>query len=50
LAIAGGALVVLLISIAFSKRKTEAMDSELPTSGSTAANGPATAAVGSTHG
>ena len=50
LAIAGGALVVLLISIAFSKRKTEAMDSELPTSGSTAANVPATAAVGSTHG
>ena len=49
LAIAGGALVVLLISIAFSKRKTEAMDSELPTSGSTVVNEPAAAAVGSTH-
>ncbi len=30
LAIAGVALVVLLASIAFSKRKTEAMDSEMP--------------------
>src|SRR5450759_4728326 len=49
LAIAGGALVVLLISIAFSKRKSEAMDSELPTSGSTVVNEPAAAAVGSTH-
>ncbi len=32
LAIAGAALVVLLVAIAFSKRKTEAMDSELPAS------------------
>jgi K(+)-stimulated pyrophosphate-energized sodium pump len=30
LAIAGVALVVLLVAIAFSKRKTEAMDAELP--------------------
>jgi hypothetical protein len=31
LSIAGVSLVVLLISIAFSKRKTESMDSDLPT-------------------
>ena len=30
LAIAGVALVVLLVAIAFSKRKTDSMDSELP--------------------
>ncbi len=32
LGIAGGALVVLLVSIGFSKRKSEAMDAEAPTS------------------
>ena len=31
LSIAGASLVVLLISIAFSKRKTESMDGDLPT-------------------
>ena len=36
LAIAGVALVVLLVAIAFSKRKTDAMDNELPASESAA--------------
>ena len=49
LAIAGAALVVLLASIAFSKRKTEAMDTELPASEAVALDQAATAAVGSTH-
>jgi K(+)-stimulated pyrophosphate-energized sodium pump len=49
LAIAGGALVVLLVSIAFSKRKAEAMDTELPPSESVALDKAATAAVGSAH-
>jgi K(+)-stimulated pyrophosphate-energized sodium pump len=45
LAIAGGALVILLGAIAFSKRKTEAMDSELPVSAVAALDTAATAAV-----
>ncbi|HEX3459832.1 MAG TPA: sodium-translocating pyrophosphatase [Acidimicrobiales bacterium] len=49
LAIAGGALVVLLVSIAFSKRKAEAMDTDLPASESVALDKAATAAVGSAH-
>ena len=49
LAIAGAALVVLLASIAFSKRKTEAMDTELPASEAVTLDQTATAAVGSTH-
>jgi K(+)-stimulated pyrophosphate-energized sodium pump len=49
LGIAGAALVVLLISIAFSKRKAEAMDTELPPSESVALDQAATAAVGSAH-
>jgi K(+)-stimulated pyrophosphate-energized sodium pump len=49
LAIAGVALVVLLASIAFSKRKTEAMDTELPASQAVTLDQTATAAVGSTH-
>ncbi|HEY1990675.1 MAG TPA: sodium/proton-translocating pyrophosphatase, partial [Acidimicrobiales bacterium] len=49
LAIAAGALVVLLASIAFSKRKTQAMDTELPATEAVALDNAATAAVGSTH-
>jgi K(+)-stimulated pyrophosphate-energized sodium pump len=49
LGIAGAALVVLLASIAFSKRKAEAMDTELPPSESVAQDKAATAAVGSSH-
>jgi K(+)-stimulated pyrophosphate-energized sodium pump len=49
LAIAGGALVVLLISIAFSKRKTDSMDSELPASETRALDEAATVAMESSH-
>ncbi|HVB93823.1 MAG TPA: sodium-translocating pyrophosphatase [Acidimicrobiales bacterium] len=49
LAIAGAALVVLLASIAFSKRKTEAMDTELPVSEAVALDKTAAATAGSTH-
>jgi K(+)-stimulated pyrophosphate-energized sodium pump len=49
LGIAGASLVVLLISIAFSKRKAEAMDTELPPSESVALDQAAAAAVGSAH-
>ncbi len=49
LAIAGAALVVLLASIAFSKRKTQAMDTDLPATEAVALDQAATAAVGSTH-
>jgi K(+)-stimulated pyrophosphate-energized sodium pump len=49
LGIAAAALVVLLIAIAFSKRKTEAMDSDLPPSEVTALDEAATAAVSAAH-
>ena len=49
LAIAGGALVVLLSSIAFSKRKTEAMDSDLPAAEATALDHAATVAMDASH-
>ena len=49
LAIAGVALVVLLIAIAFSKRKTESMDSELPANESAILDEPASVAVESSH-
>jgi K(+)-stimulated pyrophosphate-energized sodium pump len=42
LGIAGASLVVLLIAIGFSKRKTEAMDGDVPTAAGTS---PAAAAV-----
>jgi hypothetical protein len=40
---------VLLLAIAFSKRKTEAMDSELPASEEAALDEAATVAVRSSH-
>jgi K(+)-stimulated pyrophosphate-energized sodium pump len=49
LGIAAAALVVLLIAIAFSKRKTEAMDSDLPPSEVAALDEAATAAVSAAH-
>ncbi|HWF21701.1 MAG TPA: sodium-translocating pyrophosphatase [Acidimicrobiales bacterium] len=49
LGIAAAALVVLLIAIAFSKRKTEAMDSDLPPSEVSALDEAATAAVSAAH-
>jgi K(+)-stimulated pyrophosphate-energized sodium pump len=50
LGIAGASLVVLLIGIAFSKRKTDAMDEELPASESAALDQAATVAVDASHG
>ena len=44
-----GALVVLLASIAFSKRKTESMDSELPASEVAALDEAATVAMDASH-
>jgi K(+)-stimulated pyrophosphate-energized sodium pump len=49
LAIAGVALVVLLSSIAFSKRKTEAMDSDLPAAETAPLDRAATVAVDVSH-
>jgi K(+)-stimulated pyrophosphate-energized sodium pump len=49
LAIAGVALVVLLTAIAFSKRKTHAMDDDLPTAGAAPPDRPATVAVDASH-
>jgi K(+)-stimulated pyrophosphate-energized sodium pump len=49
LGIAAAALVVLLVAIAFSKRKTEAMDSDLPPSEVSALDEAATAAVSAAH-
>jgi K(+)-stimulated pyrophosphate-energized sodium pump len=49
LAIAGVALVVLLVSIAFSKRKTEAMDSDLPRTEVQALDTAAVAATPAAH-
>jgi K(+)-stimulated pyrophosphate-energized sodium pump len=49
LAIAGVALVVLLASIAFSKRKTDSMDSELPPTETAALDEAATVAMESSH-
>jgi K(+)-stimulated pyrophosphate-energized sodium pump len=49
LAIAGASLVVLLASIAFSKRKTESMDSELPASEVAALDEAATVAMDASH-
>jgi K(+)-stimulated pyrophosphate-energized sodium pump len=49
LAIAGVALVVLLTAIAFSKRKTHAMDGDLPTAGTAPPDRPATVAVDASH-
>jgi len=49
LGIAAAALVILLVAIAFSKRKTEAMDSDLPPSEVSALDQAATAAVGAAH-
>ncbi len=49
LAIAGVALVVLLVSIAFSKRKTVAMDSDLPGPGVGALDTAATVGVEASH-
>jgi K(+)-stimulated pyrophosphate-energized sodium pump len=46
LAIAGAALVILLLAIAFSKRKTEAMDSDLPVAEVAALDQAAAATVG----
>ena len=45
LAIAGAALVILLAAIAFSKRKTEAMDGDLPASKVTALDNAAAVAI-----
>src|SRR5208283_1596572 len=45
LAIAGVSLVILLVAIAFSKRKTESMDAELPTGEVAALDEAATVAV-----
>jgi hypothetical protein len=49
LGIAGASLVVLLISIAFSKRKTDAMDEELPATEQAALDEAATVAMESSH-
>jgi K(+)-stimulated pyrophosphate-energized sodium pump len=49
LGIAAASLVVLLIAIAFSKRKTEAMDSDLPPQEVSALDQAATAAVSAAH-
>jgi K(+)-stimulated pyrophosphate-energized sodium pump len=49
LAIAGVALVVLLASIAFSKRKTEAMDGDLPATEEAALERAATVGMKSSH-
>ncbi|HEY2563610.1 MAG TPA: sodium-translocating pyrophosphatase [Acidimicrobiales bacterium] len=49
LGIAAAALVVLLVAIAFSKRKTEAMDSDLPAPEVAARDEAATAAVSAAH-
>jgi K(+)-stimulated pyrophosphate-energized sodium pump len=49
LGIAAAALVILLVAIAFSKRKTEAMDSDLPPSEASALDEAATAAVSAAH-
>ncbi|MGA8726063.1 MAG: sodium-translocating pyrophosphatase [Acidimicrobiales bacterium] len=49
LSIAGGALVVLLVSIAFSKRRSEAMDSELPSTEVEALDTAAVAAADAAH-
>jgi K(+)-stimulated pyrophosphate-energized sodium pump len=49
LSIAGGALVVLLVSIAFSKRRSEAMDSELPSIEVEALDTAAVAAADAAH-
>jgi hypothetical protein len=43
------ALVVLLAAIAFSKRKTSAMDSDLPAAEATALDQAATVAVEAAH-
>jgi len=50
LAIAGASLVVLLIGIAFSKRKTDAMDDELPAAEVAALDEAATVAIDASHG
>jgi K(+)-stimulated pyrophosphate-energized sodium pump len=50
LGIAGGALVVLLVAIAFSKRKTGAMDAELPAAEVAALDSAAAAAAGAAKG
>jgi K(+)-stimulated pyrophosphate-energized sodium pump len=49
LAIAGVSLVVLLTSIAFSKRKTEAMDGDLPATETATLDRAATVAVDAAH-
>jgi len=49
LGIAGASLVVLLIAIAFSKRKTDSMDSELPAGESAALDEAASVAMESSH-
>jgi K(+)-stimulated pyrophosphate-energized sodium pump len=49
LAIAGVSLVVLLVSIAFSKRKTEAMDGELPAAEEAVLERAATVGMESSH-
>jgi K(+)-stimulated pyrophosphate-energized sodium pump len=49
LAIAGVALAVLLVSIAFSKRKTEAMDSDMPRTEGLALDTAAVAAMDAAH-
>jgi K(+)-stimulated pyrophosphate-energized sodium pump len=49
LGIAAASLIVLLIAIAFSKRKTEAMDSDLPPQEVSALDQAATAAVSAAH-
>ena len=49
LAIAGASLVILLIAIAFSKRKTDAMDEELPAAEVAALDEAATVAMESSH-
>ena len=49
LAIAGVSLVILLMAIAFSKRKTDSMDSELPAAEAAALDEAATVAMESSH-
>ncbi|HUD16261.1 MAG TPA: sodium/proton-translocating pyrophosphatase, partial [Acidimicrobiales bacterium] len=49
LAIAGVSLVVLLVAIAFSKRKTDSMDTELPAAETQALDEAATVAMESSH-
>jgi hypothetical protein len=49
LGIAGAALIVLLVAIAFSKRKTESMDSEPPAGESGALDRAASVAMESSH-